>query len=307
MAFFNPSPRVKLARNEYSGNYKMTQLIEYIFQANESLMSSGFPGFIHIVGAVIIILLGRWLARHTRGLFTTAMAKTDTHVNQKVVYAVEKIIYYGILLVAISFALIALGVPIDSILLFFGLFIVLVGLAFQTTLNNMAATIIFVVFQTYKPGDWVTVLDGVFGQVKQIQLFTTVIITQPQNTVTIPNGVIMAGNITNYSELGHRRVDITVTITYESDLLKAKQIMEQVLAENEHVLADPKPVVGVELLGVRGVDFSLRPFAPADAYWDTLFGVTEEVKLRLTEAGITIPVIRQDVKVIQSDSESDSA
>lgn len=284
----------------------MTQFIQYIYQANESLMSSGFPGFIHIIGAVIIILLGRWLARHTRGLFTTAMAKTDTHVNQKVVYAIEQIIYYGILLVAISFALIALGVPINSILLFFGLFLVLVGLAFQTTLNNMAATIIFVVFQTYKPGDWVTVMDDIFGQVKRIQLFTTVIITQPQNTVTIPNGVIMAGNITNYSDLGYRRVDIVVTITYESDLLKAKQIMEQVLAENEHVLADPKPVVGVELLGVRGVDFSLRPFAPADAYWDTLFDVTEEVKLRLTEAGITIPVLRQDVKMIQEQSDSQS-
>jgi len=91
------------------------------------------------------------------------MAKTDTHVNRKVVYAIEQIIYYGILLVAISFALIALGVPINSILLFFGLFLVLLGLAFQTTLNNMAATIIFVVFQTYKPGDWIDVLNGTFG------------------------------------------------------------------------------------------------------------------------------------------------
>ena len=284
----------------------MTQLLDYIYNANDSLTTIGFPSFLHIIWAIAILIFGRWLARRARSLFTVAMAKTDTHINKKVVYAFEGIIYYGILIVAISFSLIALGVPINSIILLFAVFVVLVGVAFQTTLNNLAATIIFVVFQTYKPGDWVTVLDGIFGQVKRIQLFTTVIVTQPQNTVTIPNGVIMAGNITNYSDLGYRRVDIVVTITYESDLLKAKQIMEQVLADNKRVLADPKPVVGVELLGPRGVDFSLRPFAPADAYWDTLFEVTEEVKLRLMEAGITIPVLRQDVKLIQENQKSDS-
>ncbi|MBE2222948.1 MAG: mechanosensitive ion channel family protein [Anaerolineae bacterium] len=280
----------------------MKQLIEYVLQANDSLMSSGFPGFIHIAGAIVIILLGRWLARHTRGLFTAAMAKTDTHVNQKVVYTIEQIIYYGIFSIAISFALIVLGVPINSIILFFGLFLVLVGLAFQTTLNNLAATIIFVVFQTYKPGDWIDVLNGTFGQVKRIQLFTTVILTQPKNMVTIPNGVIMEGNIINYSELGYRRVDIAITITYESDLMKAKQIMEQILAQNELVLDDPKPVVGVENLSPRGVEFYLWPFTLVEHYYDTLFAVTEEVKLKLMEAGITIPVLRQDVKLIQPES-----
>ena len=284
----------------------MTQLLDYIYNANDSLTTIGFPSFLHIIWAIAILIFGRWLARRMRGLFTAALAKTDTHVDKKVMYAIERVIYYGILIVAISFSLIALGVPINSIFLIFAAFVVLVGVAFQTTLNNLAATIIFVVFQTYKPGDWVTVLDGIFGQVKRIQLFTTVIVTQPQNTVTIPNGVIMAGNIINYSDLGYRRVDIVVTITYESDLLKAKQIMEQVLVDNKRVLTDPKPVVGVELLGPRGVDFSLRPFAPADAYWDTLFEVTEEVKLRLMEAGITIPVLRQDVKLIQENEKSDS-
>ena len=277
----------------------MTNLLENLYATNNSLINMGLPSFLHIIWAIVIFLLGRWLARRARNLFTATMSKTDTHVNKKVVYALEGIIYYGILIVAISFSLIALGVPINSIILIFAIFIALVGFAFQTTLNNLAATIIFIVFQTYKPGDWVDVLDGTFGVVKRIQLFTTVIVTQQKSTVTIPNGVIMEGNIINYSDLGYRRVDMVVTITYESDLVKAKHIMEQVLAENKHVLAEPNPIVGVELLGVRGIDFSLRPFASAEAYWDTLFEVTEQVKLRLTEAGITIPVFRQDVKLIQ--------
>ena len=283
------------------------KFIEYFLNTNNSLIDNGFPGFIHIFWAVLIFVFGRWLARRSRRLFRVTMDKTAVNINQKATYVLESVIYYGILIVALSFSLIALGVPISSILLVFSLFVVLVAVAFQTSLNNLAATIIFVVFQTFKPGDWVTVLDGTFGQVKRIQLFATVIVTQPQSTLTVPNGVILASNIINYSDLGYRRVDVNVTITYESDLLKAKQIMEQVLADNKRVLADPKPVVGVELLGVRGVDFSLRPFASADAYWDTLFEVTEEVKLKLMEAGITIPVMRQDVRLIQENEKSDPA
>ena len=285
----------------------LQRFIEYFLNTNNSLVENGFPGFIHIFWPVIIFVFGRWLALRARRLFRVAMDKTDAPVNQKATYVLESVIFYSILIIAISFSLIALGVPFSSILLIFTLIVVLVAVAFQTSLNNLAATIIFVVFQTFKPGDWVTVLDGTFGQVKRIQLFATVIVTQPRSTLTVPNGVILASNIINYSDLGYRRVDINVTITYESDLLKAKQIMEQVLADNKRVLADPKPVVGVELLGPRGVDFSLRPFASADAYWDTLFEVTQEVKLKLMEAGITIPVMRQDVKLIQENEKSDSA
>ncbi|MCB8984611.1 MAG: mechanosensitive ion channel family protein [Ardenticatenaceae bacterium] len=279
----------------------MSQLLELLSRTNDSFTSIGFPHFLRIFWAVLFFLVGRWLAKRARRLFLSSVENREFHVTRKVILAIDGFIYYGILLIAISISLVTLGLPINSLFTVIILIIVVIAIAMQTTLNNLAATIIFVAFQTFKPGDWVNVLDRTFGQVKEIQLFSTVILTQEQSTVTVPNGDILKSNIVNYSVLGYRRVDMVVTIKYQDDLLKAKQIMEEVLATNEHVLADPKPVVGVLSLGERGVDFSLRPFAPVDAYWDTMFSVTEQVKLRLSEAGVSIPVFQQDVHLIGSD------
>lgn len=278
----------------------MSELLQYFKNVNTNLVGLGFPNLINIVWAILIFVTGRWLARRSRVWFKAALNRTNLHPNQKLAHTVERIIYYGILIFALSLALVALGFPLYSLLTLFAVVVIVIAIALQTSLNNLAATIIFLVFQTYKSGDWVDVLDGTFGQVKEIQMFGTVIVTQDKSTVTVPNGVVYQSNIVNYSELGYRRVDMVVTIMYQADLLKAKRIMEQVLAESEHVLPEPKPVVGVAFLGDKGVDFSLRPFTPVESYWNTMFEITEQVKLKLNEAGIEIPVFQQDVHVVQS-------
>ncbi|MCO6449975.1 MAG: mechanosensitive ion channel family protein [Caldilineales bacterium] len=277
----------------------MSQFEELVKTIDASLVGIGFPSVMDIIWALIIIVAGHWLARRSRGWFRVAVEKTNVHSNKKLVRTGESLIYYGILILAVSLSLVALGLPLYSLVSIFALIIIVIAIALQTSLNNFAATIIFLTFQTFKPGDWIDVLDGTYGQVKEIQMFGTVIVTQERSTVTVPNGAVLTGNIVNYSDLGYRRVDIYVTITYQDDLLKAKRIMEQVIAENENVLSEPEAVVGVTFLGDKGVDFSLRPFAPVEKYWDTKFQITEQVKLRLNEAGITIPVIQQDVHVIQ--------
>lgn len=277
----------------------VSQFLEFLFSINPTINEYGLPTWFNVFWAIFVILIGRWLARRSRRWFLVAVRKTELHVNQKLVSAVEWVIYYGILVLAVAFSLAILGVPIDVLVTILAVIIILVAIALQSSLSNFAATVIFLVFQTFKPGDWVEFVTGGFGQVKEIQMFSTVILTQEQSTVTIPNGVILQGNIINYSNLGYRRVDLTITITYQEDLLKAKGILEQILVENEHVLAEPEPVVGVSALGDKGVDFSVRPFAKANEYWDTHFELIEQIKLRFDEASIKMPVIQQDIHIFQ--------
>ena len=282
----------------------MQQFLENFLKTNESLTNAGLPHLLNILGAILVFLIGRWLARRSRRWFKVAIGKTNAHVNAKITNIADKLIYYGILILAFSLSLVALGVPLYSLFTILAIVIIIVAISLQTALNNVAATIIFVVFQTFKPGDWVDVLDGTFGQVKEVQVFTTVIVAQDKSVVTVPNGAVLKSSVVNYSELGYRRADMTVTISYQSDLLRAKQIMEQVLAESEFVLDEPKAVVGVEALGVRGVDFSLRPFTPADHFYATKFQVQEQIKLKLEEAGIKIPVWQQDVHIIAPENDA---
>ena len=275
----------------------MGALLDLIFtDISNALTYIGLPSLTNILWAIIIFFIGRWLAKRARNWLGRAFAHMD--INQKLIHIVESVTYYAILTLAILFSMTALGIPVEALISIFVVMIILLAIALQSSLSNFAATIIFMVFQTFKVGDWIEVTEGIFGQVKELQMFSSVLITQDKKTVTIPNGRILLGDIINYSVLGWRRVDMQFTITYQDDLLTAKRILEEVLAENEHILSEPAPVVGVLGLGDKGVDFSVWPFVKVEDFWDVKFEVTEAVKLRFDEAGITLPVTRQDIHLL---------
>lgn len=274
----------------------MTRLQNFLALADEYLGSVGMPSIWNIVWALIFIFVGRWLAVRSRTWFRRAMGSLDMTLNDSIVKLTESLIYYGILLIAAFFALAALGVPIESLVLILIVLALIVVVILQPTLSNLAATIIFVVFQTYKEGDWVDI-TGTFGQVEELQMFATVITTIEKSTVTIPNGEILQNKLTNYSKLGYRRVDMLFMISYKDDLPKAKQLLQEIVDSDERVLDDPPPIVGVQELGDHGVQFTVWPFVDMPDYVAVILAISEQVKLRFEEAGITIPFPQRDVHI----------
>jgi small conductance mechanosensitive channel len=110
----------------------------------------------------------------------------------------------------------------------------------------------------------------------------------------------MDGNIINYSEMEYIRVDMTFGIGYDDDLLKAKRILEKIIAVDERITDDPPPIIAVEELGDNSVNFAVRPYVKLDDFLQTRFDVTEQVKLRFDEEGISIPFPQRDVHLIGS-------
>jgi small conductance mechanosensitive channel len=120
--------------------------------------------------------------------------------------------------------------------------------------------------------------------------------TTPDNKeVIVPNGAIIGGNITNYSARPTRRVDMVFSVSYDDDLRKARQILEEIIAADERVLKDPAPVIAVGALAESSIDFLVRPWAKTEDYWQLLWDTTETVKHRFDEAGISIPFPQVDV------------
>lgn len=111
----------------------------------------------------------------------------------------------------------------------------------------------------------------------------------------IPNAQITSGNVLNYTVNGTRRVDLVVGVSYEDDLKKAKQVIEEVLAGDDRVLKNPNPVVAVLELGDSSVNFAVRPWVKSADYWDAYFDITAKVKLALDENDITMPYPQQDI------------
>ena len=153
-----------------------------------------------------------------------------------------------------------------------------------------------ITFRPFKKGDFVEAA-GAMGTIDDISIFTTVMTTPDNKEIIVPNSSIISGNITNFSARPTRRVDMVFGVSYGDDLRKARRILEEVIAADDRVLADPAPVITVGELADSSVNFLVRPWVNAADYWPLLWDTTEAVKLRFDAEGISIPFPQMDVHV----------
>lgn len=252
-----------------------------------------------LAAAILVLIIGRRLARAARLLVQRALHRTELTDSLNTLFTT--ITYYGIILLAIMLALAVVGVPINSIVLAVGIIVVVLGIALQESLANFAATVLFLLFQPYKVGDIVQTA-GVMGIVKEIQLFYTVILTFDNKLVTAPNGKIQDSNIINYSHMGVLRADVNVQVSYQDDIRKVKEILMEILAADERVLAEPPVTVVVLEFEDSGIEIGVRPFVKTEDYWNMQCDLRERIKERFDEAGIIIPFPQRDVHLIKADS-----
>lgn len=189
-----------------------------------------------------------------------------------------------------------IGIATTSFVAVLGAAGLAVGFALQGTLANFAGGALILMFKPYKVGDLIE-SQGHLGVVKEIQIFTTILLNPQNKTIILPNGAVSNGDITNYTREGKLRVDLTIGISYESDMKKAKDVLMKVLVNDEKVLKDPEPFVGVSELADSSVNLAVRPWSTPDNYWDVYFGVTEKCKNALDDNGITIPFPQMDVHI----------
>lgn len=247
-----------------------------------------------ILGAIIIFLVGKWLAKIISQLTETALIKAK--IDKTLAKFARNLTNIGLLIFVVIAALASLGVETTQFAVVIGAAGLAVGLALQGSLANFASGFLMIIFRPFKVGDFIEA-SGIKGTVKEIQIFNTILNTPDNLRAIIPNAHITGGNIINYTVNGKRRVDLVIGISYEDDLRKAKKIIEDTLAADPRVLQDPAPTVAVSELGDSSVNFVVRPWvAPAD-YWNVFFDTTENVKLALDKNGITIPFPQRDVHI----------
>lgn len=245
-----------------------------------------------LIGSALILIIGRWVVHFLVRTARTFMEKAK--VDKTLVNFGSNLLYYALMAFVILAALQNLGFTVTSIVAVFGAATLAVGLALQDSLSNFAAGVMLILFQQFKVGDFVE-LSGEFGRVEEIRIFNTVLVSPDNKTIIIPNGTILSNTITNYSKKGIIRRDLTYGISYNDNLLKAKQVLQQILIDNDKVLSNPAPVVAVAELGDSSVNFTVRPYIKVEHYLSIPLEITEQVKLRFDEAGIEMPYPQRDV------------
>jgi len=239
-----------------------------------------------LITAILIYIIGSWVIKKIIGALKKVMSKSkyDESLQKFLLSLIGWSLKIFLAIVVIS----KLGVDVTTFAAIIAAAGLAIGMALQGSLSNFAGGVLIMIFRPYKIGDLIEA-QGVLGAVKEIEIFTTQLITPQNKLAIVPNGAMANGNIINYTTEGKMRIDITVGIGYGEDIKAAKDILLGVLKDNPKVLQDPAPSVNVENLGESSVDLAVRPFSKPEDYWDVYFATMENCKLALDKAGIEIP------------------
>ncbi|MDR2342380.1 MAG: mechanosensitive ion channel [Campylobacteraceae bacterium] len=254
---------------------KQEQIIEFI-------SSYG----LRVIGALLIFFIGKKVASWLSKVFVKIISKTS--LDETTASFLSSAIYMALLFVVVLAALANLGVETTSFVALIGAMGLAIGMALRDSFSSIGAGLLIVFFKPFKVKDMIEI-SGIVGIVESINIFSTVLKTSDNKQIIIPNSKIVTNNIINYSSKKIRRVDLVFGISYEDNLKKAKNILQDITASEQRILKNPPPLIAVLELGSSSVNFAVRVWVKNDDYWDIYFYLNETVKLKFDEEGITIP------------------
>ncbi len=188
-----------------------------------------------------------------------------------------------------------IGIETTSFIAVIGAAGLAIGLALQGSLSNFAGGVLILFFKPFKVGDVVDA-QGYVGIIKEIQIFNTIITTLDNERVIIPNGILSNGPIKNIFAEPIRRVDMTFGISYDDDVLGAKEVVRELILADERLLeSDKGHEIYVSEHADSSVNLLVRVWCNSEDFWPVYFGMHESVKIAFDAKGITIPYPQRDV------------
>jgi small conductance mechanosensitive channel len=250
---------------------------------------------LRILAALAIFVVGRWVARR---ISTGVSRATQTaRVDPTLTRFLGSVVYMALLVMVILAAVQQLGVPATSFLAILGAAGLAIGLALKDSLSNFSSGVMLVFFRPFRVGDFVEA-GGVSGTVEEVTIFNTILRTPDNRIITVPNSLIYADSITNFSAEPTRRIDMVFSIAYDDNVVQAKEIMQSVIDNDERVLTDPAPVIMMLELADSSVNFAVRPWVASGDYWAVRGDLLEGIKSALEDNGLSIPYPQRDVHLI---------
>ena len=259
-----------------------------------TLTSNALELVIKVALAILIFIVGRWLAKKAVAFSDRLM--TRSHLDETVASFLSRLLYGVLLVVVILAALSKVGVQTTSVVAILGGAAVAVGLSLKDQLSNFAAGIMIVTFRPFVRGDYVQI-SNYTGTVTEITLVNTHLTTINNHDIIIPNSDITTSPVVNYTALPNRRVDITVGIGYDADSKTAKDVMLSLARNNPLAFTDPEPIVRVTNLGDNSVDLTLNVWTTNADWWSMQCELLEQFKQALDDEKIEIPFPQRSVHV----------
>ncbi len=253
---------------------------------------------LRFLGAVILLIIGLWLSGKASRIIYRMMEKREVDPSLR---SFMKSVVGALLRILVIITILTLvGVPMTSFIAILGAAGLAVGLALSGTLQNFAGGVLLLIIKPFKVDDFIEA-QGFMGTVKDIQIFHTVLQTVDNVIITVPNGGLSTGSVTNYSINPTRRGQWVFGIAYGDSVETAKKAIMDVLENDSRVLNDPEPMIFLSKLNDSSVDITVRAWAKAEDFWPFSFAIHEKVYDAFQKAGINIPFPQMDVHLHKKD------
>ncbi len=264
----------------------LDQLLDKLDFIRDWFVVNGLNYSLRLCGALVLFIVGRWLASAAAKAMTAALRKS--HLDETLVRFFANVANVLVILVVVLASLDLVGVQTTSIIAMIGAAGLAIGLAMQGSLSNFAAGILIIFFRPFQVGDFISAADA-NGLVEDINIFTTTLRMADNRAIIVPNARITAGNIINFMAQDARRLEMSVVVSYFDNPATAKAAIERVLAAEPLVLAEPKAVVGINRFVDFGAEFAIWPWVKLRDEFTARFALNEAIMRELEAAGCTIP------------------
>jgi small conductance mechanosensitive channel len=244
--------------------------------------------------ALVVLIVGFWIAKVMAKAVKKILTKRNTDAS--LVGFLSSLTSMLLKTLVVVTAVSKLGVEMTSFIAILGAAGFAIGMAFSGTLSNFAGGVMILLFKPFKIGDYVN-MQGEEGVVKEVLIFNTILTTIDNKVIILANGAVANGTIVNYTKAEKRRVDLVFGIAYGDDLKVAKDLLMKFMSEDDRVLKDPEPFVGLRELGDSSVNLTVRAWVKTEDYWGVFFSMNERAYLEFEGAGLSIPFPQMDVHV----------
>lgn len=266
----------------------MEHLEKYTDEAVKLIMSYG-P---NLILAILTLIIGFMIIKRVNKSVGKAMERKKMDESLKpFLKSLISVLLKALLVISVMGMV---GIEMTSFIAILGAAGLAVGMALSGTFQNFAGGVMILIFKPYKVSDMIEA-RGYIGVVKEIQVFNTILCTVDNKRIIIPNAQISSDSLVNYSSEPQRRVDFTFGIGYNDDIDKTKSVLKGLIAEDERILQEPEPFIGLSELADSSVNFAVRVWAKSEDYWGVFFDMNEKVKKAFDSNNISIPYPQTDV------------
>ena len=247
---------------------------------------------IRVVICVIVFLIGSRIINLIRKLTSNALKRASKEAKQ-FLDSTLKVGLYAFLIFQIA---VKLGIDATTIATVLGSATVTIGLAFQGSLKNCIGGILIMLLHPFRVGDYI-IEDNHRneGTVSEITIFYTKLATIDNKIILLPNGALADTSITNVTNEDNRRVELKVGISYQSDIRRAKAVINSLIEANDRIMKDKEYRIFVDDLGDSSVVIGMRFWTKTEDYWPVRWDMLEDIKYAFDENGIGIPFPQMDV------------